>query len=151
APDQLGPSPAGPALPAPDGPAAYYQLTHDYLVPSIRDWLERAERETRRGRALLRLGFLTGLWANRAEPRNLPSFPEWLMIRWHTRSRDWSPASRAMMAATNRRMGLQLLAAVAILALLGLGAHGVFEQQRRKALFNELLIAHAGELPNRVR
>ena len=28
----------------------YYQLTHDYLVPSLRDWLTRKQRETRRGR-----------------------------------------------------------------------------------------------------
>ncbi len=32
-----------------------YQLTHDFLVPSIRDWLERGRRETRRGRTQLLL------------------------------------------------------------------------------------------------
>ena len=33
----------------------YYQLAHDYLVHSLRDWLTRKQRETRRGRAELRL------------------------------------------------------------------------------------------------
>ena len=33
----------------------FYQLTHDYLVPSLRDWLTRKQKETRRGRAQLRL------------------------------------------------------------------------------------------------
>ena len=33
----------------------FYQLTHDYLVPSLRDWLTRKQKETRRGRAELRL------------------------------------------------------------------------------------------------
>ncbi len=33
----------------------YYQLTHDYLVPSLREWLTRKQRETRQGRAELRL------------------------------------------------------------------------------------------------
>ena len=28
--------------------AKYYQLTHDYLVPSLRDWLTRKQRETRK-------------------------------------------------------------------------------------------------------
>src|SRR5262249_30248194 len=28
----------------------YYQLTHDYLVHSLRDWLTRKQKETRRGR-----------------------------------------------------------------------------------------------------
>ncbi len=32
-----------------------YQLTHDYLVPSLREWLTRKQKETRRGRAELRL------------------------------------------------------------------------------------------------
>ncbi len=44
-----------------DEPAAappagrFYQLTHDYLVHSLRDWLTRKQRETRRGRAELLL------------------------------------------------------------------------------------------------
>src|SRR5439155_24888304 len=29
---------------------SYYQLTHDYLVPALRDWLTRKQRETRLGR-----------------------------------------------------------------------------------------------------
>ena len=33
----------------------HYQLTHDYLVPSLREWLTRKQRETRSGRAELRL------------------------------------------------------------------------------------------------
>jgi hypothetical protein len=35
--------------------AKYHQLTHDYLVHSLRDWLTRKQKETRRGRAELRL------------------------------------------------------------------------------------------------
>ncbi len=33
----------------------YYQLTHDYLVHSIREWLTRKQKESRRGRAELLL------------------------------------------------------------------------------------------------
>jgi hypothetical protein len=33
----------------------YYQLTHDYLVPSLREWLTRKQKETRCGRAELLL------------------------------------------------------------------------------------------------
>src|SRR5262249_45371232 len=42
-----------PAPPCAD--ETYYQLTHDYLVPPVRQWLTRKQRETRRGRAELRL------------------------------------------------------------------------------------------------
>src|SRR5262249_4877595 len=32
----------------------YYQLSHDYLVHSLREWLTRKQRQTRKGRAELR-------------------------------------------------------------------------------------------------
>ena len=51
----------------------YYQLTHDYLVPSLRDWLTRKQRETRRGRAELRLAERSSLWNAKPENRHLPS------------------------------------------------------------------------------
>ena len=41
--------------PTPPVDQRYFQLTHDYLVPSLRDWLTRMQRRTRRGRAELRL------------------------------------------------------------------------------------------------
>ena len=51
----------------------YYQLTHDYLVPSLRDWLTRKQRETRRGRAELRLTERSALWNAKPENRYLPN------------------------------------------------------------------------------
>ena len=38
----------------------YFQLTHDYLVPAVEQWLTRKQRETRRGRAELRLAEYSG-------------------------------------------------------------------------------------------
>jgi len=43
----------------------YYQLTHDYLVPIVREWLTRNQKETRRGRAELLLTEMTHSWKNR--------------------------------------------------------------------------------------
>src|SRR5262249_39263548 len=45
----------------------YYQLTHDYLVPSLRDWLTRKQKETRRGRAELLLADRAAVWNARPE------------------------------------------------------------------------------------
>ena len=56
---------------APSG--QYYQLTHDYLVHSLRDWLTRKQRETRRGRAELRLAERSASWNAKPENRHLPS------------------------------------------------------------------------------
>jgi formylglycine-generating enzyme required for sulfatase activity len=96
------------------GPAApSYQLTHDYLVPELRLWLTRKQRETRRGRAELRLAERAALWKVKREKRHLPSWWEWLTIRLLTRTRDWSPPQRAIMRAAGRhyavRTAVQLL------------------------------------------
>src|SRR5262249_51678731 len=75
----------------------YYQLTHDYLVHSLRDWLTRKQRETRRGRAELRLDDRAALWSARPENRRLPSVLEWANIRLLTRKREWTEPERRMM------------------------------------------------------
>jgi hypothetical protein len=62
--DPEGSSPEG-QLTIPSG--RYYQLTHDYLVHSLRNWLTRKQRETRRGRAELRLGERSSLWNAKPE------------------------------------------------------------------------------------
>jgi hypothetical protein len=41
----------------------HYQLTHDYLVHSLRDWLTGKQRQTRRGRAEIRLAEAAKSWA----------------------------------------------------------------------------------------
>jgi hypothetical protein len=64
-----------------EGGARYYQLTHDYLVPSLQDWLSRNQKETRRGRAELLLADRAAVWNARPENRQLPSLLQWLQIR----------------------------------------------------------------------
>ena len=63
----------------------YFQLTHDYLVHALRDWLTRKQRETRRGRAELLLAERAAVWTTRPEDRYLPSLREWAGIRLLTR------------------------------------------------------------------
>ena len=53
----------------------YYQLTHDYLVHSLRDWLTRKQRETRRGRAELRLAERSS--SGMPSPRTAICRPPW--------------------------------------------------------------------------
>jgi hypothetical protein len=91
-----------------------YQLTHDYLVPSLREWLTRKQRETRRGRAELRLAERAAAWATKPESRYLPAWWEWASIRLFTRRRDWTVPQRRMMDRAGlyyavRSMGLAVL------------------------------------------
>ncbi len=116
--DPEGTVPEGDERPDPAG--RFYQLTHDYLVPSIREWLTRKQRETRRGRAELRLADRAALWTAKPENRHLPSVLEWANIRLLTKKRDWTEAQRTMMKRAGRVHGLRglgLAIAAAVLAV----------------------------------
>ncbi len=78
-------------------PAAQYQLTHDYLVPSLRDWLTRKQRETRNGRAELKLAEYSAAWNTKREAKQLPSLNEWLGLFWLTDRKKWIDSQRSMM------------------------------------------------------
>lgn len=75
----------------------YYQLTHDYLVPSLRKWLTRKQKETRQGRSELKLAECSALWTSSPENRFLPSLPEAIGICLFTRTGQWTPPQRWMM------------------------------------------------------
>ena len=85
----------------------FFQLTHDYLVHSLRDWLTRKQRETRRGRAELRLAERSALWNAKPENRHLPSVLEWANIRLLTKKKDWTEPQRKMMKRAGRVHGLR--------------------------------------------
>jgi formylglycine-generating enzyme required for sulfatase activity/class 3 adenylate cyclase len=95
----------------------YYQLTHDYLVHSIREWLTRKQKETRRGRAELLLADRSAVWNARPENRQLPSLVQSLSIRWRTAKRNWTPPQTKMMAKTGRHHAVRGLALGVVLAL----------------------------------
>lgn len=101
------------------GGVRYFQLTHDFLVPSLREWLARKQRLTRSGRIELRLAERTMIWQAHPERRHLPSAWEWLTIRLFTRSSQWSAAQRRMMRVAARRhlfaAGSLLLIVMAVL------------------------------------
>jgi serine/threonine protein kinase/formylglycine-generating enzyme required for sulfatase activity len=128
----------------------YYQLTHDYLVPSLRDWLTRKQRETRRGRAELRLAERAALWNSKPENRHLPSWWEWLNIRLCTRKKDWTPPRRKMMRQAGRYLAVRgtLLAAGLLLLWAGWESSGRLQAQR---LHNRLLEAATEDVPGIVR
>src|SRR5262249_48681219 len=82
--------------PQPTSNGQYYVLSHDYLVHSLRDWLTRKQRETRRGRAELRLAERSSLWNAKPENRHLPSALEWANIRLLTKRKGWTEPERRM-------------------------------------------------------
>ncbi len=81
----------------------FYQLTHDYLIHSLRDWLDDKKKETWRGRAELLLADRAALWSVRHESRHLPSWPEYLYLLLGTRRGSRSTAQQALMRSAGRR------------------------------------------------
>jgi WD40 repeat protein len=111
----------------------YYQLTHDYLVPALRDWLTRKQKETRRGRAELRLAERSAAWNARPQNRHLPAWWEWANIRLCTRKRDWSAAQQKMMRTAAHYHLVRGLILFAVLGAIG-GYAAIDATEKARAL-----------------
>ena len=98
----------------------YYQLAHDYLVHSLRDWLTRKQKETRRGRAELRLTERAALWQEKPENRHLPSWWEYLTAVWLIPAKNRTAVQQTMLRHGGPRPCSPLGSALAILLLIGL-------------------------------
>ncbi|HWE40648.1 MAG TPA: SUMF1/EgtB/PvdO family nonheme iron enzyme [Isosphaeraceae bacterium] len=138
-----------PSEPDPDAPAAgtSYQLTHDYLIPALRQWLTRKQRETRRGRAELRLANLTALWRDRPDRRPLPAAIDWLEILWQTRAANWSVDERRMMRVATRHHVRRAAAAAALVVALTAVGLMAYDRWHAAALLRQTLGADFGVLP----
>ncbi|HEY3969133.1 MAG TPA: protein kinase [Planctomycetaceae bacterium] len=140
-----------------DPDTKYYQLTHDYLVPALREWLTRKKKETRRGRAELRLADRAAIWSARSENRHVPSVWEFCSIVVLTSRKEWTDPQRRMMHAARRLYGLWCLTGCLLLvACLTAGAavrRRVVEneiQANARGLVKQLLVADIAEVPELV-
>ena len=122
----------------PEEGKSYYQLTHDYLVPALRDWLTRKQRETRRGRAQIRLEELTAAWKAKPERRHLPGVFEWLNICCLRPRKSWSAPQKQMMRAATGQHLLKLGVLSVILAALNLAAREWQAYVQARAIVEQL-------------
>lgn len=139
-----------------DPSSRYYQLTHDYLVPSLRTWLTRKQHEHMRGRAEIRLAEVADEWKAKPDHKRLPTTWEYLTIRLLTRPALWTAQERKVMGAAARFHGQRWLMTFTIIALSGaflwnlVAAHRQqiaaerHESQRKQA---ELLVTTALNAP----
>src|SRR5262249_39022164 len=121
---------------------------------SLRDWLTRKQKETRRGRAELLLADRAAVWNARPENRQLPSLWQWGQIRWLTPRKHWTPPQRKMMRRAARFQVVRGL--VLALVLVALSATGwmirsqIVEQsnaQHAAGLVQRLLDAETPQVP----
>jgi serine/threonine protein kinase/formylglycine-generating enzyme required for sulfatase activity len=134
-------SAAEPGAAAAELQAYYYQLTHDYLVPALRQWLTRKQRETRQGRMELLLAERVSLWGVKQDSRQLPGWWEWLNLLLWTRSRHRTPPQRRMLRAATRRHLLQAALLVLVAALFGWGLGEAYRGPVKAGYLVDALVA----------
>jgi serine/threonine protein kinase/formylglycine-generating enzyme required for sulfatase activity len=148
--DDKAPAKPG-ALMQPRSPGLFYQLTHDYLVPSLRDWLTRKQKETRRGRAELLLADRAAVWNARPENRQLPSLLQWLRIMWLTKKKNWTPLQRKMMGKAARVHTIRAIVLLLLSGLIAFGGWWTFGTLQARARVDNLLTAKTVDVPEIVR
>ncbi|OYP31622.1 bifunctional serine/threonine-protein kinase/formylglycine-generating enzyme family protein [Rhodopirellula sp. MGV] len=127
------------------GETRQYQLTHDYLVPAIRGWLNRNLRATMRGRAMLSLADRSEVWNSRKENRHLPSWPEWFKTIVLTRASQWDEKQRRMMnVATKKHVLESVVVAVIVSSAMMLG-YGWMVRSRAFAITEQLRTANSDD------
>lgn len=124
----------------------WYQLTHDYLVPSLRTWLTFRQTESATGRAELKLRERATLWTAKPERHRLPSVREWLAIRLLTRSQQWTESQRRMMQVGTRYHLARCTVWLVLLIALGWSGYTLHGRTRGRALLERLMAAETNQL-----
>jgi formylglycine-generating enzyme required for sulfatase activity len=128
----------------------YYQLTHDYLVPALREWLAEEKGRTWRGWAELRLAERAALWNARPQNSLLPTWWEWASLRLLTRRRTWTLPDRRLMRRASSYHLLRGCVGVVALALAGWAALEIRGSMQAQVKVSELLAAPLEELPAKI-
>lgn len=128
-------------------PVPCLQLTHDYLVPSLREWLDRKQKETRRGRAELYLAERAAGWKARRRSRDLPAWWEFLAIGLYTRYSQWTDTQAAMMRRAARYYLVRVVGMLALLLVIGWGIVETHARTKVNGLLESLAVVDTAEVP----
>ena len=129
----------------------HYQLTHDYLVPSLRKWLTQKQKETRRGRAELRLAERTALWNSRPQNQQLPAWWEYLNIGIWTRRSEWTESELRMIKAARKYYWTRVLLVMIGMVAIAIGLREINGQATANRLVDQLMTANEDMLNSVIR
>jgi eukaryotic-like serine/threonine-protein kinase len=127
-----------------------YQLTHDFLVGAIRDWLSQSRRRSSRGRAELQLAEHANAYFARPNARQLPSWWDWLSILLLTRRRRWNATERAMMHLATVRHAVHSALAIAVALILVFGVYWRITTIQADGLVESLATSDGRDIPRAV-
>lgn len=103
--------------PGKPSPQDSFRLTHDFLVLPIREWLDRKQKETWRGRAAIRLEELGERWAETRSNRFLPTPIEYAQALIGVDRRSLDENTREVLHRSHRHYGLWLAVGLSVLGL----------------------------------
>jgi formylglycine-generating enzyme required for sulfatase activity len=126
---------------AESGTSRSYQLAHDYMVTSLREWLTRKQRETKKGRAELKLAERAAVWSVNQENKQLPTLVEWFQIRRWTNNKRWTAPERSLMRTAARvhakNWGSSILSVLILGGIIGY----LFQQQSLRSQQEKITVA----------
>jgi len=127
----------------------HYHLTHDYLVPSLTEWLALRKKATRRGRAELLLSRRAAAWQAHPSIRTLPSFTEWLLLLLFAprQNRGHLLAEQRMMKAAKRFFASRISVVAICVAMVVWWASNAVHQLEAKSLVLALKTADTQDVP----
>jgi formylglycine-generating enzyme required for sulfatase activity len=111
------------------------------MVPSLREWLTQKQRETKKGRAELKLAERAAVWTANKGNKQLPTLFEWFQIRRWTETNRWNSSERNVMRTAARvharNWGGSILALILIGSVIGV----VFRQQNLRSQQEKITVA----------
>jgi hypothetical protein len=112
------------------------------MVPSLREWLTQKQRETKKGRAELKLAERAATWGAIKENRQLPSLWEWLKFRRWTDKGKWTKPESQLMSKAIRLHGTRIVffssvAGLMIASAIGVNTVNTWLDQRARKLESE--------------
>jgi serine/threonine protein kinase/formylglycine-generating enzyme required for sulfatase activity len=124
-----------------NGTTKSYQLAHDYMVPSLREWLTRKQRETKKGRAELKLAERAAVWSVNQENKQLPTLVEWFQIRRWTDTTRWTTPERSLMRTATRVHAKNWGSSILCVLILGGIIGYLFQQQSFRSQQEKITVA----------
>ncbi|MFK8113954.1 MAG: protein kinase [Rubripirellula sp.] len=125
---------------------AYFQLTHDFLVPAVEEWLTRRQKSSRRGRAELRLAEYASLWSNKPTRQCEPTWIDWLTISLMSAPKHWNMMERRMMRSAAKHHAARTIAVLAILLVAIIGFWWIRERGQAQSTVAQLQTARISEV-----
>jgi hypothetical protein len=112
--------------------ASGFQLTHDFLIAPVRQWVDYRHRSTKEGKARLRLDENAELYKARPKKKSLPSMTEYFGIRRLVNPKIYTEPQRRVMNEARKHQGRILCSWGALLLFFAISGWLIFKEVARR-------------------